>query len=509
MTSSPHTRDVFPVSLLAAGRACLIVGGGKVALRKVNGLLAAGAKVTVVSPDLHPELVRFVQKECIAHIPRVFATTDVRNMFLVFAATNDKAVNRSVCNACRERGILCCSVDGNWVAGDFVTPATLRKDGLTIAVSTGGRSCRRSRLVKEGLSRHIRMVDTAELIVLGTSHNYLSVEKREPYHLVGAYMDSVAEMVMRVWGVHEFMLLNTCNRIELIAVASGDAAIDDVIKRILGFDHLDAQEYYGKRGVEAFSHLACLTAGLLSQIPGENHIVAQVKDAVAHAVTHRWAAGMIQEWVASALHVAKNIRQATSTFLRSEEIEDLCLNYLESGCPDWNSRRVMVLGGGVMGTEIVERLLRSEHSVEWCYHRNKPAVADKAPGLQVYPLSGLRDHLGGIDVIICATSSEKHVLHEEHAAFFDQQKNVVIVDLTMPRNVAPELNALISNLSIADLDDLKHWYRREMADMAKVFEISDRILAEHRDLYEKLINSFQNRKKDRETGVHPDAECHE
>ena len=69
----------------------------------------------------------------------------------------------------------------------------------------------------------------------------------------------------------------------------------------------------------------------------------------------------------------------------------------------------------------------------------------------------------------------------------------IVVDLAMPRNVAPELNGLAGSIRVVDLDDLKHWYRREVADMARIFEVSKEIVQQHKEMYEKLTQSFQGR----------------
>ena len=70
----------------------------------------------------------------------------------------------------------------------------------------------------------------------------------------------------------------------------------------------------------------------------------------------------------------------------------------------------------------------------------------------------------------------------------------MVVDLGSPRNASPELEKLMPNINITDLDDLKYWFRREAVDMAKIFEISNSLIKEHRDLYDKIIFHFQGGK---------------
>ena len=487
-------QQIYPVGLLSEGRPCLVVGGGRIATRKVHSLLEARARVTVISPELHPDLTDLVAQECITYHPRSFIVDDVDDAFLVFAATDDPVINRSIIEACQARGVYVCSIDKSWTEGDFVTPASFRKGGLTVSVSTGGKSCRRSKLVKESLARHVEMVDTAGLIIIGTSHNYLSVEQREPYHLTERKLEDAAEMISQVWGVHEFALLNTCNRIELIAVVTQSSSVERVLKRILGFDQLPENCTYLHRDDHAFSHMAVMTAGLLSQTPGENHIVAQVKNAVSTAVDRQWASGMLQQWLATTLHISKHIRNETASLLHAQEIEELCLQYASAECPDWSAARVLVLGAGVVGQCIVELLAKEPRTITWCYHRSVPErPAADAADITLCSMNSLREQIPLADLIVCATASEGHVLHMGYAPFFDQESTTVVVDLAMPRNVAPELNGLAGSIRVVDLDDLKHWYRREVADMARIFEVSKEIVQQHKEMYEKLMQSFQGR----------------
>ena len=499
--NKPYPKKVLPVSLLVNGRSCLVVGGGKVACRKINSLNEAGARITVVCPEIHPDLQELISAEQVLHFSRIFEDADITDMFLVFAATNDRSVNHAIVQLCQAHGILCCAVDANWRSADFVSPAAVHKDGLTIAVSTGGRSCRRSRMVKENLAKHIDVVGSADLIVIGTSHHCLHIDKREPFHLSGERMDQAGAMISLIWGVHEFMLLNTCNRFELIAVVSRQDNLDTLLKQILSFDHLDEDEFYLKRGKDAFAHVALVTAGLRSQTPGENNIVAQVKESLNLAVSNDWSAGMMQEWISAALHISKDIRQKTGPFLSANEIEDLCFEFLTARCKELTGKRILVIGSGVVGQGLIQRSLEHGAECDWCYHVNKPDIPPEWKSkIQLYTFNGLRDHLAEADVVVCAAASPGYVLHRGHAPFIDQEKNVVIVDLAMPRNVEPALDSLASNLHVADLDDLKRWNKRENIDMQKLYDIGMRIIDDHTSKYNKIINHFQGSQTDFSAG---------
>jgi len=504
----------MPISLLLAGQPCLVVGGGKVALRKTGHLLDAEATVSVISPELCDEMSKWVSAGKIRHIARPFEAADIKDAVLVFAATNDRHVNRQILEACREKKILCSCVDGNWAQGDFTTPATARHGNLTLTVSTGGQCCRQAKLVKDSLAKHLEMVETVELVVVGTDHHHLSLEEREPFHVRGDRLERTGFMLMQLWGVHEFMILNTCNRIEVIAVVSRETARNGILRHILGFDKLDENQFYIHRGAAAFEQLSLVTSGMLSQTPGESHIAAQVKEALATAQQAGWANSLMQEWVSSLLHVSKHIQTDVAPKLHKEEIEDLALHYLEARHPDLSTKTLLVLGAGVVGQGFVRDASPKVGKTIWCYHKNKPDLSnlwknageefhalEKRGGtgsaclknVELCTLNGIEDRIGEADVIVSASEAPGHILHSGHAPFFDQEKKRCLIDLGMPRNIDPALANLSPGLSLIDLDGLKRRHQTDTSEMEEIFRQCHRLIHDHLEQYERIINSFQSR----------------
>lgn len=117
----------------------MVVGGGEVALRKVQGLIAAGAEVRVISPEVEPELALLADEGRINWQRKTFAPDDLCRALLVFAATDDRDVQEQICRQAVLAGQLV-NVADDPACCNFQVPACLRRGDLTIAIATGGKS---------------------------------------------------------------------------------------------------------------------------------------------------------------------------------------------------------------------------------------------------------------------------------------------------------------------------------------------------------------------------------
>ncbi len=142
----------LPVVLTKVYRAT-VIGGGKVAERKVKALLEANVKPTVISPELTKGLLELKIQNKITHLEKHYETTDLQNTQLVIAATNDEAVNKQIANDALTHNLLCSVVD-NPELGNVHTLGTVRRGDLMLTVSSNGKSPALTRYIKEELEQH-------------------------------------------------------------------------------------------------------------------------------------------------------------------------------------------------------------------------------------------------------------------------------------------------------------------------------------------------------------------
>jgi len=146
---------LYPIFIEAKGRRVLVIGGGNVGAEKVRGLLAAEADITLVSPDLIPELREYADAGRIRHVARAYEESDLDGGYeWVMVATDDGAINAEVAAACKRRRIWVNAADDPKNC-DFILPAVVRKGKITLAASTSGASPALARRLREELDAYL------------------------------------------------------------------------------------------------------------------------------------------------------------------------------------------------------------------------------------------------------------------------------------------------------------------------------------------------------------------
>lgn len=205
----------YPIYVSLKEQPCVVIGGGKIAEGKVNGLLEAGANVTVISPDLTPRLREMADAKRIVHIARVYQHGDLAGAFMVICATNQADVNHQVWEeASANRQLV--NVADDTPHCNFIVPAILRNGDLIVAISTGGKAPALAARLKERLQNQLGDEYARFLELAG--------ELREP--LARRVPDMEARK--KIW----YQLVDS-NVMELLAQGDEAAALD-TIARITG-----------------------------------------------------------------------------------------------------------------------------------------------------------------------------------------------------------------------------------------------------------------------------------
>ncbi|MCT4617792.1 MAG: bifunctional precorrin-2 dehydrogenase/sirohydrochlorin ferrochelatase [Marinisporobacter sp.] len=140
----------YPIMLDLCGKKCVVIGGGKVAQRKVLSLLKCGAKVKVISPKCTNKLKELQIEGKIELIKRPYIFGDIKGSFLAFIATDQEKVNKASLEEAKVQGVLVNVIDNPYEC-DFVVPSVIRRGDLQITISTNGKSPMLSKKIRQEL----------------------------------------------------------------------------------------------------------------------------------------------------------------------------------------------------------------------------------------------------------------------------------------------------------------------------------------------------------------------
>ncbi len=423
------TRQTLAVNLLLEGQKALVVGGGRVGLRKTHTLLAAGMSVRLVCPKAVPEF----KDMAIEWNQKKFDPSDLDDCALVIACTDDKFVNRSVLEAAKKANILCCCADGNWAEGDFIVPATFSTNDAKISVSTNGRSCRSAKRIMESLQRFMTQQTDGCLFILGVNESIpLPLSK-----------ELLSQRLNFLSGLYEWVFLTTCHRTMFIAWATHALIESKLLHHIFNFP-----ASYTHESEDAMRHLTYLLAGLESRMIGEFHIVGQVRDAFDHAREAGWARAALPEVYAEAYQRAQKLRNAIAPHLPNIEVEALAL--------EGATGRVVIAGTGSLGMATAHHARKMGLDVTLLYH-SRPAQDD----WDCRPLNEWESAIKGASRFISACTMDTPY-------FVAEKIPIPMVDLGAPRNIVGDNN-------VRDLDALRCDYLKRTNSVNTILSIANTV----------------------------------
>ena len=144
----------YPIFLDLSNQPTVVIGAGHVATRKIRALLKAGAAVTVISPQAAAPIRKLAQTKRIQWLARCYRSSDLRGARLVVAATDDLALNQTICAEAKRRKLLVNCIAPS-AAGNFIVPSLLMRGGITLAISTNGASPAFSKRLRRDLEHFL------------------------------------------------------------------------------------------------------------------------------------------------------------------------------------------------------------------------------------------------------------------------------------------------------------------------------------------------------------------
>lgn len=294
------------------------------------------------------------------------------------------------------------------------------------------------------------------IVCVGLSHKEAPIAVREQLAIRPDDVPGRLQALRALPGLREALLLSTCNRLEIVAVAASPGAGDDLLRQL---GPAAAPHALCRHGEAALRHFFRVTASLDSMVVGEAQILGQVKDAAARAQQAGLLGPVLSRALSRALSAAKRVRSETEIARGAVSVSTVAVQLAQKLLGSLPGRTALLLGAGEMA-QLAARELKSRGVRELLVaSRGATRAEDLAAEVGGVPVSlaEMPALLERADVAICSTAAPQFVVTRElmgRALKARRYRPIFLVDLSLPRNVDPAANQL-ENVYVYDLDDLE------------------------------------------------------
>jgi glutamyl-tRNA reductase len=292
------------------------------------------------------------------------------------------------------------------------------------------------------------------LLAVGVSHHTAPVELLERLTVSRTQTPDLLRRLLASSYVSEAVAVSTCNRVEVWAAVSGFhgglAEIGAALAARAGVE-LSAltPHLYVHFDTDAVRHALRVASGLDSMVVGEAQILGQVREAYQVATEHDSTGKLLHELMRAALRTGKRVHTETNIDAAGRSVVGAALDLVPGGV---RGRSVLVVGAGSMGALALSTVARTGAAPLLVTSRTPASAARlaQAYGARAVALTDLTRHLSEVDIVVCATASVSPVLTVDLVAPAVGDHTVSIVDLAVPRDVAPGV-AELPGVTLIDL----------------------------------------------------------
>lgn len=339
------------------------------------------------------------------------------------------------------------------------------------------------------------------LFLLGASHHTAPLAVREKLAIDQTRADALAARLKATSDVHEFALVNTCNRVELYGVARHAdtlATLRDALCAITGCtpDELDSAVAL-RQNHDVIAHLFAVASGLDSQIVGETEILGQVKQAYDGALEKRWTGPVLNRVFQKTFQAAKHIRTHTNIGAGQVSIATVAVDLAGRIFGELADTRILVIGAGDIGLKSVQAF-QSRGATAITVASRTLAKAEEVAALAggwAQSMAELPEAVAGADIIVSSTSSPDFILTHDLVANAIKRRParpLFLMDLALPRDIDPA-TAELANVFLYNLDDLAQIAEQNLAQREAEVAKCKAILAERTSaLWPAVAQSLKN-----------------
>ena len=323
------------------------------------------------------------------------------------------------------------------------------------------------------------------LILVGVNHKTTPVEIREKLAFTQVKIEASLSQLVSSPEIIENIILSTCNRVEIYArVENTDRGIQllqDFICDYHGISRGNLDQYfYSYCDNQAVEHLFRVSSSLDSMVLGEAQILGQVKDAYSTARSFSSTGMVLNQLFEKAFNVAKKVREETGISERGVSISSAAVELAKKIFEDLENHSVMLVGTGEMAELAAKHLISYGVKTVYVASRTYERAAALAKSLHGCALDfeSFKEEMHRADIIITSTAAPNFIVNEEMISTAIQKrknKPIFLIDIAVPRDIAPEVNEL-ENVYLYDIDDLQNVVNANMEERQKEAESAMEII---------------------------------
>ncbi|WP_432665694.1 glutamyl-tRNA reductase [Wukongibacter baidiensis] len=335
-----------------------------------------------------------------------------------------------------------------------------------------------------------------DIIVVGLNYKKTPIHIREKVSFTESKKEMAYERISKTHYIKEFVIVSTCNRSEIIAVASdidkGTDALKRFYKTFFELEDTSIESYFiSLCSDDAVKHVFNVAAGLDSLVIGEDQILGQLRDAHGYSFERKLTGTVLNKLFRESITTAKKIKRETRISEKSLSISTIAVKFIEKKFTDLNNKKVLVIGVGKMSRIAIENLIYKGVKEIYVTNRTKGHAIDLSKRYDEVGIIDFKDRyrmLQAVDIVISSTSAPHFVLKkEEFTKHYNKENELCIIDIALPRDVDPEIDK-VRGVSLYELDELKSVADENFKSRLEAAKIASEIIIEDCIKFENWYN---------------------
>ncbi len=340
-----------------------------------------------------------------------------------------------------------------------------------------------------------------KIFVAGLNHTTADVEVRERVAFNGPKLEEGLIRLKAIPEVDEALILSTCNRMELYMNMKDTLKASESIRAFLSeFHNVDKQlldkSLYSHEGVAAVRHIFRVASSLDSMVIGEPQILGQLKEAFEFALEKKTTGILLNRLMKKAISVAKRIRSETKIAEHAVSVSFAAVELAKKIFAVLSDKVFMLLGAGEMAELAARHLMSNGVKEVIIANRSYDRACELAKEFNGRPvkLDNFIQEMARSDIVICSTGAQNYILLKgqmQKVMKERKQRPVFIIDISVPRNIAPDINDL-DNVYLYNIDDLQNIVDANKFERQNEAEKAEKIVEEEIQPFFKWVSSLDS-----------------